>query len=632
MCGIFGYIGNRSSELPASAITSSIKHRGPDDDGFFRDEHVLLVHTRLSILDTSYRGHQPMTDISNNYTIIFNGEIYNHLEIRKNLIQKGYTFTSSSDTETLLYGYIEYGESVCTMLNGIFVFSIYSANEQTVFIARDHFGNKPLYYYEYGQDFAFASEIKSFLQIPFFDRSLNISAFPYYLQMLYAPGAITPFQYVHKLLPGNSITYNLTTRKYALKQYYQLAYHIDNTITTEKQWCEKVDFALDTAVQRQLLADVPVGCFLSGGLDSSLIAAYANRLYSGQLQAFTISSNQQFYKEGFDEDEVFAVKIAKQLGINLHHIQANFNIIDDFDKMIWHLDEPQADPAPLLVYKISEAAQAMGIKVLLSGTAGDDIFSGYRRHQALRLESLFRFMPSFAATTLHAVISPFEQDNASTRRLQKLITASGKKPYQRWASYFSWLPEQQVVALFNKEMLQGANNFQLPESYYTHLLSTLPSNTDNLNKLLYLEMKTFLPDHNLNYTDKMSMAAGVEVRVPYLDQDLVALLSTMPVRYKMKGSTTKYILKKVAEKYLDHDVIYRKKTGFGAPVRVWIKNEMKDMIAERLSSSRLKEIGFLDVSAVHQLIAANQAGKVDAAYSIWGLLAIESWLTQFYNK
>ncbi len=631
MCGIFGYHNTVALPGPAhAAILHSISHRGPDDSGIYTDGSLLLAHTRLSIVDVSSAGHQPMVSADGNYVLVFNGEIYNHSEIRQQLHSKGYRFQSQSDTETLLYGYAEYGREICKKLNGIFAFAVYDKQQQELFIARDHFGTKPLYYYHKDECLAFGSEIKSFCGLPGFDRELDAAAFPFYAQMLYAPGEYTPFKHVRKLLPGHAMTYSLRTGKRTNDAYYDLEFtHIIQN-RSEQDWIEQVDKALTTASARQLKSDVPVGSFLSGGLDSSLITSYASKQYhAGKFQAFTISGNQQFYNEGFDEDEAYATRVARQLGVQLHHIPAHIDIVNDFDAMIWHLDEPQADPAPLLVYQICKAARAAGIKVLLSGTAGDDVFTGYRRHQALYYEKYFGLISPLLAGGLNKMLGHFSSEMPLVRRLKKILAESGKSSFERWAHYFSWLPQAQVLSLFNDETLAQVSSQQLPEQYYINLLQGLPDQVDPVNKLLYLEMKTFLPDHNLNYTDKLSMATGVEVRVPFLDQDLVQLVSTMPTHLKMKGTETKYLLKKVAERHLPKDIIYRSKTGFGGPVRHWIRNEMRGMVAERLSESRLKEMGIFNTRNVLALIQNNLTGKVDASYTIWSLLAMESWMRQF---
>lgn len=631
MCGIIGSISNQFRFTRQDMAVLS--HRGPDDEGVFIEDEVMLGQTRLSIVDTSANGHQPMVSTDGNFVLVFNGEIYNHLAIRKGLQAKGYRFNSGTDTETLLYGYAEYGKNILSQLNGIFSFALFDRKKNEVFIARDHYGIKPLYYYAQNGVFAFASEIKALLKIPGFDKTINPTALFSYLQLLYSVGGQTPFKHVVKLLPGHCITYKLQERSYHLAEYYDIRFAQTDVSLSETEWKETFRETLQNAVARQLMSDVPLGFFLSGGLDSSLVVAMAKERMPGQtLSCFTIDSGKSLKEEGFADDLFYAKKVAKHLGVQLNVIPSEINILDNFDKMIWHLDEPQADAAPLNVYDICFQAKRQGIKVLLGGTAGDDLLSGYRRHQAVSFEKFFTVLPAAGGRLLHAAIDPIRSFSPTVRRIKKVIAESGKTKSQRFAGYFTWLSKQKTLDLFEPDLYDSLQNELLPEAYLETLIHSLPKDTDDLNRMLYLELKTYLPDHNLNYTDKMSMAAGVEARVPYLDTYLVKLTTQMPVSLKMRGRTTKYLLRKIAEDYLPQDVIYRPKTGFGAPLRSWVKNEMRELVETRLSEANLKKRGIFNARSVRELIDRNQKDQVDASYTIWSLLAIESWMEQFVDK
>ncbi|WP_121356722.1 asparagine synthase (glutamine-hydrolyzing) [Flavisolibacter nicotianae] len=631
MCGIIGSISHRFQFAPEDLRV--LQHRGPDDEGYYCNDGVMLGQTRLSIVDVSANGHQPMLSADGDYVLVFNGEIYNHLDIRSRLKAKGYSFKSGSDTETLLYGFMEYGKDILPQLNGIFAFCVLDKRKQEVVIARDHYGIKPLYYYyEHDGVFAFASEIKALLKIPGFDKTINPSALFSYLQLLYSVGGQTPFQNVLKLLPGHCITYSLEKSVFTVEAYDEIRFEERSEPLGEEEWKQEFRQALQKAVARQLMSDVPLGYFLSGGLDSSLIVAMAKEIMPGQrLTCFTIDSGKTLKEEGFADDLFYAKKVARHLSVDLNIIPSEINILDNFDKMIWHLDEPQADAAPLNVYDICLNARQQGIKVLLGGTAGDDLLSGYRRHQAIALERFFRILPVAGGRLLQTALEPVKSFSPTMRRIKKVIAESGKTKSQRFAGYFMWLERTKTMALFEPDVQEMLVGNLLPEVYLEHLIQTLPPGVSDLNKMLYLELKTYLPDHNLNYTDKMSMAVGVETRVPYLDIELVKLSSQLPSSLKMKGTTTKYILRKVAEDYLPHDVIYRPKTGFGAPLRGWVKNEMREMVNDQLSETNLKSRGLFNAGAVREMIDKNQKGKLDASYTIWSLLAIESWLRQFVD-
>ncbi len=630
MCGIIGGIGNFENSVLNQAI-DNIAHRGPDSKGIFNNEHIFLGHTRLSIQDLSENGNQPMFSDDNRYVIIFNGEIYNHLEIRRELLTNR-DFKSSGDTETLLYAYIEYGVAILEKLNGIFAFAIFDNQTNELIIARDHFGVKPLYYYQENDLFLFGSELKSFL--PFkIDLSLCQEAVFNYVSFLWSPGEKTPFKYVKKLLPGTFLKFN-TKNNISIDpvSFYKLKVPNVKSVLTEEEIIDSLENHLLKAVERQLLSDVPVGFFLSGGLDSSLLVAMARRLNPDlEMKCFTIDLGENnASNDGFADDLQYAKKVASYLNVELNIVNANFDIFQMFDKMIWHLDEPQADAAPLNVLKIANLARNQDIKVLIGGTAGDDLFSGYRRHQALNIEKYIKVLPSFIVSLVQSAVKILPSHLPAFRRLKKLVSNLHQTPIRRQLSYFSWLPENTVHTLFSTDWKDYLKNYD-PFEYFFKVGNDLDKQTSDLDRMLFWELKTFLVDHNLNYTDKLGMAVGVEARVPFLDLDLVEFSQSIPTSLKMKGKETKYILSKVAERYLPHEVIYRPKTGFGAPVRKWITSDLQPMIDERLSIDRIRARGIFNPMAVWDLINQNKSGKIDASYSIWALLAIESWCMQFVD-
>jgi asparagine synthase (glutamine-hydrolysing) len=629
MCGIVGGIG--FSNVDEEKILSFINHRGPDSSGFYKQDFLFFGHTRLSIQDLSENGNQPMFSDDRRFVIIFNGEIYNHLEIRNELLADR-EFKSTGDTETVLYSYIKYGVSILEKLNGIFAFSIFDSGTNEIIIARDHFGVKPLYYYNKNDLFLFGSELKSFL--PFkIDLSFCPEAIFNYISFLWSPGDNTSFKYVKKLLPGNYIKFRVDEQiNVKPKSFYKLNYPKKKSTNSEEQLINELEILLLKAVERQLLSDVPVGFFLSGGLDSSILVAMARRLNPElQLKCFTIDVGESNASiEGFSDDLYYAKKVAGYLNVDLSIVNANFDIVELFDKMIWHLDEPQADAAPLNVLKIAGIARDQHIKVLIGGTAGDDLFSGYRRHQALNIEKYIKILPTFMVSLVQGTVKLLPSHLPVFRRLKKLVSNLHTTPIKRQLSYFLWLPENTVHSLFSADWKESIKNYD-PFEYFYQIGNEFDKDANDLDRMLFWELKTFLVDHNLNYTDKLGMAVGVEARVPFLDLDLVEFSQSIPTSMKMRGKETKYILKKVAERFLPHDVIYRPKTGFGAPVRKWITSDLQPMIDERLSIDRIKARGIFNPDAVWDLINQNKSGKIDASYSIWALLAIESWCMQFVD-
>lgn len=629
MCGIVGAINTGLGQTAAAGFVRKLSHRGPDDSGIYTYENLWLGHTRLAIQDLTTQGHQPMQDETGNYVIVFNGEIYNHWELRQQLEKAGFHFHSTSDTETLLKAYIHWGPACLDKLNGIFAFAVLERQRDMLFVARDHFGVKPLYFYQKDDRFAFASEIKAIKDLPGSDRSLDATVFYSYLLLLWAPGEFTPYQHIKKLLPGHYMRIPLRDPQRAeIKQYYML--HFDGRYDdrlTEAEWTDRLDECLTNAVKRQLLSDVPVGYFLSGGLDSSLLLAIARKLQpDALLKAFTIDTRGDFRGEGFAEDLPYAQKVAAHLDADLQIIPAHVSITADFDAMIYNLDEPQADAAPLFVGAIAHAAQQQGIKVLLGGTGADDIFSGYKRHQALALEKHTGALPPLVRKGVKIMGNLLPHNNAG-RRIRKLTQYFDQPELQRRMSYYYWQAPERVQQLFVPELRKHLHPRE-PYFFFGHMLEKIPEEQSPLNQMLFWDIYSFL-QHNLNYTDKMAMGAGVEVRVPYLDRELMELAVHMPPELKMKGRQTKYILRKLAERYLPQEVIYRPKTGFGAPVRSWVKNEMQPMIQQRLFSEAFTAANIFEPGAIRRLIADNAANKTDGAYTIWALLAAESWIRQF---
>ena len=626
MCGIVGSINTKWVNNPLD----SISHRGPDYQDSIDFKNVYLGHTRLSIQDLSPLGNQPMQSSDGRFTLVYNGEIYNHWQLRENLIKKGYTFNSTSDTETLMYSWVEWGQDAINYFNGIFAFAIHDMKENKLFIVRDQFGVKPLYIYNKGGKIAFSSEIKAFINIKDFDSTLNFESIVNYLTFLWSPGPRTMYKYVNKLIPGQII--EIDTKTLATKQNTvppPKLFNGEYWDLSESEWIKKIDDRLNVSVEKQLLSDAPLGYFLSGGLDSSLLVAIAKtQRPNDKFECFTIDQFKDSSGDGFIDDLPYANKVAKYLDVSLNIIDSRDDWVDSFDKMIWQLDEPQADLAPINVAIISRLAKSMGIKVLIGGAGGDDVFSGYRRHQALLLNNKLDYFPKYLLKMLSSLIQDIPFSHTKIRRLKKFSRDWGADDFDQLLGYFNWLPSNHFIfEMFSNKSLSKILGYN-PYSYGKKILSE-SSVMSKLDQLLILEQKTFLIDHNLNYTDKLSMVEGVEARVPYLDFDLVKLAGHIPQSMKMKNNIPKYILKKVAEKYLPKDVIYRSKTGFGAPVNELIKNEFKNLILKDLSKENIEKDGIYNYPIIEKMIMDNYRGKADYSYNILSLLSIQSWLKQF---
>ena len=625
MCGIIGYYGNNVEEFARAPRLNQISHRGPDHQDCIKGVNYFLGHTRLSIQDTTELANQPMFSNERSFVLIFNGEIYNHIELRKKFLPK-VEFNSTGDTETLLEGLIKYGTDFISKLNGIFAFSFLNIVTGDIIISKDHFGVKPLYYHLNENEVYFSSELKAICSYKRGEISIDKSALKNYINFLWSPGEKIPFNEFKKLLPGSYLKGNINdVKNIDTHRYYTVPFDGQYLINeSEDDLIVKLENNLLKAVERQMLSDVPLGFFLSGGLDSSILVAMARKLNpEKEINCYTIRVDSI---DGFTDDLSYAKKVAEYLKVNLTIVDAKTDILKSFDKVIYHLDEPQADPAPINVYNICKAARKDGIKVLIGGTAGDDILSGYRRHQALNLESTIENIPKFLRKSIKNVSLKFNGKSSFIRRFKKLSANIDKSKEERMMGYFSWIDHTTLRNLFLEP--NDYNCF----SYFENLNKFIPNEKSDLNKMLFWEINTFLADHNLNYTDKLSMAVGVEVRVPFLDTELVEFSTNIPPNYKLKGNETKYLLKKVAEKYLPKEVIYRPKTGFGAPVREWILNDMDDLINDYLSKETITKRGVFNFDKVSKLIEDNKKGVIDASYSIWSLLAIESWMRQFYDN
>jgi asparagine synthase (glutamine-hydrolysing) len=632
MCGIVGFQGTFAPDLLSDA-TQALTHRGPDGAGVcIRGNGASatgLGHRRLSIIDLSPLGSQPMASPGGEVVITFNGEIYNYRELRGELAAAGVRFRGHSDTEVLLHLYLAEGEAMLPRLNGIFAFGLWDGRNDSLFLVRDALGVKPLYYTQTGHGLAFASEIKALLHLVPEARTLDPPSLHRYLTYLWCPGEGTPLREVRKLLPGEA----LTVRGGRIEQrwsWFQLPQFkaVAGSMNAHAA-IEGTIGHLRRAVQRQLVADVPVGSFLSGGLDSSAVVALAREQAPG-IRCFTIESLGA-QDSGFADDLPYARRVAQHLGVPLDVVTIDAGrMAEDLETMVWQLDEPLADPAPLNVLYISQLARRHGIKVLLSGTGGDDLFSGYRRHVALHYERYWRWLPHQIRYGLDRATKGMDQRHALLRRIGKLFNGAGLDGNARMANYFHWTRESELLALYTPAFRE-AISAEPVDRPMLDALRALPRGTDALSQMLVLEQQFFLPDLNLTYTDKMSMAAGVEVRVPFLDPDLVAFAARVPEGYKQRGKVGKWVLKKAMEPFLPMDVIYRPKTGFGAPLRRWIRGELRPLVAQLLSRDSLLNRGIFDPNSVDQLIHRNQRGEVDAAYLLLSLMSIEIWCRKFID-
>jgi asparagine synthase (glutamine-hydrolysing) len=632
MCGIAGFINFQDSEFLANAACSKQMHRGPDAQNVWQHYNVVLSHQRLSIIDLDARSNQPL--IKDGLVIIFNGEIYNYQEIKNELLTvvPHLKFVTTSDTEVLLELYRHKKEKCLDFLIGMFAFAIYEMETGKLFLARDHFGIKPLFYTQIGDSFAFSSELKTLIKVPGFDKTLNVNALVGTINYLWVPGNESMFRDCFKLPPAHYMLIN--TNAESIKVEITPYWRLDTTIQyrNEEKTIDLLSQYLEASIHRHMVADVPVSSFLSGGLDSSFISVLASKI-NPHISTYTIATSSADKKvEQMPEDEKYARFLANQFHLDHHEIMLHADIVNDLPSIVHMLDEPIGDPAAINTYLICKAAREKGVKVLLSGMGADEIFFGYRRQKATLHTVGFQKIPSVIRKSfswlIHAAPVKIGNKGIKLTRWAKRFLSFAELPVEKaYMRSYSYYDEREIQELFSQNIQQS---YALLRQQHTQLFNAHYGN-DIINKMCYTDLNMFMVCLNLTYTDRASMAASVEVRVPFIDKEVVTMAMKIDGKLKYKRGESKYILKKVAEKYLPRQIIYRPKASFGAPIRSWISGELKNMVDELLSKEAIEKRGIFNYSFVKQLIDNDRNGIEDNAYRIYQLLTVELWCRQYID-
>lgn len=622
MCGLAGTVGYAGASPAAIGhMAAALQHRGPDDGGTFIEEGVFLAHRRLAIVDLSQAGHQPIFDASERFAMVYNGEIYNHSELRARFL-RGATFRGSSDSETLIELFARMGPDAFAHLNGIFAAAIWDRRDRTLTLVRDGAGVKPLYVWAPGAGgLAFASELKAIVTLPGFRSALDRAAAAAYVTYLWSPGERTMFADVRKFPAGSWARYDENGRERQSARFYALPAYAPVT-RSDADAMRATYSALGDAVARQMLADVEVGAFLSGGLDSTAIVHFARQHQDGQrMRCFTLA----YGGDGGDEmaaDLPYARRAAAHLGVDLIEVPIEPASLRDLPQLVDTLDEPQADPAALGNQMISRAARERGIKVLLGGAGGDDIFSGYRRHIQFAHDGLAGAVPAPLRSAALGLLRGAGLGNR-LRRIDRALAGMQGGPDDRLQRAFEWLDLARACSLLADPPQTSTVASPMIEAL------ARSGGQPPLERLLRLDQEFFLRDHNLNYTDKTGMAESVEIRVPFLDPELMAFAATLPVGQKLRGRTAKWVLRKAMEGHLPHEVIYRPKTGFGVPLRAWMQGPLRELVFDLTSTATVGARGLFDPAKVTRLCEDHFTGRIDAAYSLLGLVMIELWCRRF---
>lgn len=624
MCGFVGILDKKPVDaVTLKSMADTISHRGPDEEGQFIDKNVGLYHKRLSIIDLS-TGQQPM--ISKNYVIVFNGEIYNYIELREDLKRKGHVFQTTSDTEVILKMYEEYGLESISQLNGMFSFLIYDKVRETIVAARDHFGIKPMYFYKNGECFLFASEIKALLKHPNVKAEVNEEGLNDYLTFQFTLKDCTLFKNVSKLSPGHYMVIDVKSQSYNLVKYWTPNFSVDR-FHTEEYFNLELRRLIEDTIKIQLRSDVPLGTYLSGGLDSSLVTMIASKILPNQISTFSGAFNEG---PEFNETEYIheVVNACKAKAYEIYPTAGEF--VELLPKLIYHLDEPVAGPGLFPQYMVSKLA-AENVKVVLGGQGGDEIFGGYARYVIAYLEQAIK----------GAILETTEEGE----HIVSLKSILPNLPYiKRYLPMLKTFLNKETFEPMDRRYFYLIDRMEGSMNYYTSdfktqyiredifnrykLLFNDPNTHSYFNKMTHFDMFGSLPAL-LQVEDRMSMAVSIESRVPLLDHRIVDLVAKMPPAMKFKGAEMKYILKRAVGDYLPPKILDRKdKMGFPVPLHLWAQNEARDFIADTLLSQRSKNRGIFDAAKVEKIITSQQP----FSRQLWGMLSLEIWFNNFIDK
>ncbi|WP_326540113.1 asparagine synthase (glutamine-hydrolyzing) [Pseudorhodoferax sp.] len=619
MCGIHGLIQLDGTPVQPAWLTAMgdvTAHRGPDDEGQHIDGACGIAMRRLSIIDLA-GGHQPISSADGRLTIVCNGEIYNYRELRTELQGLGHVFKTGSDSEVLLHGYAAWGDEVVQRLNGMFDFALWDAGRRRLLIGRDRLGVKPLYVLQDGQRLAFATEAKALLKLPGVRTELNRDALADYLHLGYVPAPLSIFKGIRKLPPATLLA--VEGGQVREWRWWRLSPQVDRSVS-EADWVARIREGIDRSVHMQMVSDVPIGAFLSGGVDSSAVVAAMARHSTQPIRTYAIGfeggAAEQLYNE-----LPYARRVAGLFGTEHHEIVVKPDVVGLLPRLLWHMDEPVADSAFITTYLVSEFARS-DVKVILSGVGGDELFGGYRRYLGAHYADRFNALPGWARRVASATAArlPADRHNRwlNMARLAKGFIASAEMDAdERYRSYLQVLSRETLASL----MLAGAprGDDRLAAAF------AAAGREDDLNRMFAVDAETQLPDDLLLLTDKMSMAVSLECRVPLLDHELVEMAAAIPGILKAKGGRLKHLMKAALQPALPDDILNRAKRGFGTPMGAWLKKELLAVVCELLSPAVVRQRGLFRAEAVQALLADHEANRSDGTDALLSLLNLEVW-------
>ena len=626
MCGIAGILTksqiSEADHVLLRRMADVLVHRGPDGEGFYFDRSIGLAHRRLSIIDLE-GGKQPLSNEDGTVWITFNGEIYNYLELREQLIQKGHKFVTSSDTEVIVHLYEEKGEDFVSHLRGMFAIALWDARNKRLLLTRDRVGKKPLFYAMLKDSVFFASEMKSLLQIPGFPKELDREALIDYFSLLYVPAPKSIFRHVRKVRPAHYVV--IDSQGIREKAYWDISFD-ETEIKSEERWCEELLSVYREAVRLRLRSDVPLGAFLSGGVDSSSVVALMSGMNGRRVNTCSVG----FDEEEFDES-LHAAAFAKRLDTDHYEERVRADAVSIIDRLAWFYDEPFADSSAVPTYYVSQAARRR-VTVALSGDGGDENFAGYRRYHHDLLENRCRsYVPEEIRRPLFETLGrwyPKLDWAPRVFRAQATFRAFARTPVEGYFYSVSGIKPETIQLLLSGDLLRSLNGYS-PLTFFEGFYNR-PKKADHLSRLQYLDMKTYLVDDILVKVDRASMANSLEVRCPILDHKFMELAARIPPALKLKDGQGKYIFKRALSSLLPKDVLTRRKQGFAVPVASWFRGELKPMAADMLLSQ--DPLGVLQLNAVSSLWKQHQSGVRDHSTALWTVLMYRLWQKTYLNK
>jgi asparagine synthase (glutamine-hydrolysing) len=629
MCGIAGFVSQRSAgpahgpgECAAvlDRMCRVIAHRGPDDQGVMvTEDGVALGMRRLSIIDLA-GGHQPLSGCDGSATIVFNGEVYNFRELRRELEARGHRFATHSDTEAIVHAFEEYGEQCVNHLRGMFAFAIWDARARRLFVARDRAGKKPLYYTVTPRGaFVFGSELKSLLEHDEVGREINPEALDAYLTLGYVPEPLSIFRGIHKLPPGHHLTF--ADGRVSVKGYWDFRYEPTGVARREEEYVEELRGLLDEAVRVRLVADVPLGAFLSGGVDSSTVVGLMARHTNRPVKTFSIG----FHEDSYNELK-YARLAAERFGTEHVEFIVTPDICDIVDELVRHFDEPFADSSAIPTYMVSKLAREH-VKVVLSGDGGDELFAGYTRYVTDSKRNGFARLPRFLR---QGVMRPLSARLPHGARGRNYLHNIALDPVERYLDSVSVFTKPNRLLLYTEDFRRQLPAGDLAALRFREYAANVLTG-EALDKLLYIDSKTYLPGDILTKVDRMSMAASLEARVPLLDHKLIEFVTRIPAALKLRGLETKHVFKRAVRDMVPAEILDRPKQGFGVPIEQWINHQLRGRIRETLGETRARERGYVEPRYVQTLLDEHERGRRDHSTQLWALFMLELWHRAFVD-